>query len=559
MNIKDITLKKGMLKDDVNELISEWLLLEDSVFMGSTYKHDWVCKCGEIIKNRQWQTIKRYDSINCGCAEYEKQEKKYKYEVEKDGDYEYIRSFRKGSDLPSGKNTGNDIYIQIKHKFCERIYETQVGGFINGGHRCNKCCGSYENSFAYHIEVELGEPLEKYWDFEKNTVNPYHITKRNSKKVWIKCQNEEVNELNGLMKKDYHGSTMISCNSFYLGARCRYCKGKEVHKYDSAGYINPHLSKKIVYDSNNNIVDIYKIRLGSSKKYYFKCDECGNISSKPKEVRKMNEKFSCEYCSDGFSIPEKFMGNILKQLNISYIKELSSANVSWINKNVRYDFYIPKLDMIIEVHGKQHYEGDKNWGVSSKDIVINDKNKHALAINNVRSYIQIDCRYSNLKYMRKNVVSQLGNIMNLEKIDWDDAYKKSLRSTIVEVCDIYNKGIKSPKRISQKLNISTSTVTNFLKKGKEIGICDYSKEDVREYTSKHFGTPNKLKGLIRLKNKEEIPFEGLDSLLDILGVSSYIYYKIKENNNTINIYEFKKSKIPNCFDEAEILTEGEIA
>ena len=48
--------------------------------------------------------------------------------------------------------------------------------------KCNYCCNSYENSFAYYIQVELGESLNKYWNWEKNTVNPYLINKNINKK-----------------------------------------------------------------------------------------------------------------------------------------------------------------------------------------------------------------------------------------------------------------------------------------------------------------------------------------------------------------------------------------
>ena len=51
----------------------------------------------------------------------------------------------------------------------------------------------YEESFAYHIEVELGLDINKIWNFEKNIVNPYEIFKGCGKKVWLYC-----------LEKDYH-------------------------------------------------------------------------------------------------------------------------------------------------------------------------------------------------------------------------------------------------------------------------------------------------------------------------------------------------------------------
>ena len=38
MDIKDAKIKKGMTRHEVNELISEWILLEDSIYQGNKYK-----------------------------------------------------------------------------------------------------------------------------------------------------------------------------------------------------------------------------------------------------------------------------------------------------------------------------------------------------------------------------------------------------------------------------------------------------------------------------------------------------------------------------------------
>lgn len=37
--------------------------------------------------------------------------------------------------------------------------------------------------------------LDKYWDWDKNELNPYEISYGSHKRVWIKCRN-----------KDYHNS-----------------------------------------------------------------------------------------------------------------------------------------------------------------------------------------------------------------------------------------------------------------------------------------------------------------------------------------------------------------
>lgn len=269
MDIKGVKLRKGMTKEEVNELIGKWLTLEDEVYLGDKYKHSWRCECGDVF-SRVWSDIKQRNMINCGCTKYKRQEERYKYEVEKDGEYEYIRSYRKGDILPNGRIVNNKTYIQVKHKYCGGVYEVRTDCFIDLNHRCTTCCGSYEKSFAYHIEVELGESLEKYWDFEKNTVDPYHISKNSNKKVWINCT-----------ETDYHGSYNIRADRFIVAKiknnqGCPYCHNKKVHPKDSfAQYHIDHTDKDFLtkYWSNKNTVNPWSISPVCTTKVWIKCQE----------------------------------------------------------------------------------------------------------------------------------------------------------------------------------------------------------------------------------------------------------------------------------------------
>ena len=103
----------------------------------------------------------------------------------------------------------------------------------------------YEDSFAYHIEVELGLNLDDIWNWEKNNengINPYEITKQNNKKVWLYCQ-----------EKDYHndyGGYEIRCSHFYRGHRCGYCSSKKIHPKDSLAYNYHNIAKMIAIEEN---------------------------------------------------------------------------------------------------------------------------------------------------------------------------------------------------------------------------------------------------------------------------------------------------------------------
>ena len=382
MDIKDIKLTLGANKDVVNALISEYLDFEDDKYINANYRHNWKCKCGKTFK-RTWTVIKNGRIVDCGCIKYNKVEDRYKYEVEKTGEYEYIRSFRRGDILPNGRVV-KAPYLQIKHKNCNSIYEIAANNFININQRCRKCCGGYENSFAHHIEVELGELLGKYWDFEKNTVNPYHISKYSQKKVWIKCINEEVNHVNNLRKKDYHESYLITCAHFSSGKRCSYCKNQyKVHPYDSFGYYH---FDKVMYWHPDNKTSPFKVAKSSGVKYKFICYECGETWHMG-----LNDIARGRWCPEcHISKGEKHVKKWLDKNNISYINDSEYFDdLRGIRGGfLRPDFILEDKKIWIEYDGEFHYKNFYKDGIYETQI-YHDKLKNEYAKKNGWKMIRI--------------------------------------------------------------------------------------------------------------------------------------------------------------------------
>ena len=154
--------------------------------------------------------------------------------------------------------------------------------FEDGGTIYNNCYGNfrtgnikhpirYEESFAYHIEVELGKNLDDIWNWEKNNengINPYEIYKCSGKKVWLYCQ-----------EKDYHndnGGYEISCARFSSKGRCPYCYNRKVHSKDSFAqwgidtFGEDFLER---YWSSYNTLDPWEIAPQSLKKVWLYCQE----------------------------------------------------------------------------------------------------------------------------------------------------------------------------------------------------------------------------------------------------------------------------------------------
>ena len=190
--------------------------------------------------------------------------------IERGDGYEYIGSYNCGEVTIDGKNKKrNKSYIRIKCPYCSKEYDIDVYSFVKGNKsKCNYCCNFYEKSFAYHIQQELQESLNKYWDWEKNTVNPYLINKNYKKKVVIKCD-----------KKDYHndfGGYEVKPIDFIKGGRCPYCHNFKVHPKDSFAQwgidtFGEDFLKR--YWSPKNTINPWEIKPGSDKKVWLLCQE----------------------------------------------------------------------------------------------------------------------------------------------------------------------------------------------------------------------------------------------------------------------------------------------
>lgn len=218
------------------------------------------------------------------------------------------------------------------------------------------------------------------------------------------------------------------------------------------------------------------------KKYICKCLEC-HTKKTVTESYLLYKGFTCDYCSDKISYPEKIMLLVLKELNIEYEYQKRfdwSKKVDFLcDKNPTdkiYDFYISSLDMIIEVNGELHYQEGK-WSSSRplSYITKNDILKEELAIRNgIKQYIIINCEISDFEYIKENIIkSKLAETFDFNHINWDKI-NKSCYNSIMKMCsDLWNEGIKSSKEISKIMGLSKATIITYLKKMSAIELCDY--------------------------------------------------------------------------------------
>lgn len=107
---------------------------------------------------------------------------------------------------------------------------------------CKKC-----NSFAQFAIDKFGEDvLDIYWDYDKNTVNPWEIPHSATNDIWIKC----INSVN-------HGSYKTKTYSFLKGIGCPMCADEQqVSRLQEkvSNYISNDLNLIIAHERGCSIV-----------------------------------------------------------------------------------------------------------------------------------------------------------------------------------------------------------------------------------------------------------------------------------------------------------------
>lgn len=221
--------------------------------------------------------------------------------------------------------------------------------------------------------------------------------------------------------------------------------------------------------------DAYKYVSQSNIWTIMRCPTCGF----EKEMRISTlyaNGFACNKCYDGFSYPNKFIINLLDQLNVDYKNEYSPK---WIGRKA-YDIFIPSFNLIIEMDGGfGHGNRDTNYMTKEESKNLDEwkdeqAKKHGLEV------VRIDCDYGDIltrfEFIKHNILkSKLSNIFDFQYISWLECNEYASKNIIKEVCLYYelNKDDIFMNDIYKKFKISNNALVRYLKIGTKVGWCEY--------------------------------------------------------------------------------------
>ena len=223
----------------------------------------------------------------------------------------------------------------------------------------------------------------------------------------------------------------------------------------------------------------------------FKCPNCGYlINKKISYVTRYNE-LSCPICGDGYSYPNKFIYNCLLQVENIFDFLQREYHPKWCTFLHKGQRKTGKYDIYFSLNGKSYIcemdggigHGNREMGMTKEDALFIDGEKDRLAKEHNVNIIRIDCNYTGsdrYDFIKNNIInSALSNVIDFSKIDFLKANTEAQSSLLIKACKFWNQGYTSGE-IATLINVSNSTVSNYLKLGSKYGICnDYSLDKSR--------------------------------------------------------------------------------
>lgn len=355
----------------------------------------------------------------------------------------------------------------------------------------NGCCNAGKLLYLISDNVLLGDTGHNaliYFNYEigthiKNEKNDYYITG-----VFIKKDKSANRKYYNIHCNKCGWDGYISELSIDKNCSCQCCsKEIVVTGINDIATTDPWVLKYFLNKS-----DAYKYHNSSNSRVDLICPICGQVYRNVVLRHFFSNVYhlNCPCTKSYASYPERFVFNILKSLNIdNIITQASKKEIEWAG-NFRYDFYIPKVNGIIETHGIQHYQDSftKVGGRTCVQEQKNDQEKERLAKENgISNYIVIDCRKSDKNWIKMSIMnSQLPKLLSFseEDIDWEKCDKNSRSEILIDVCKTYNNDFSATKKsLAQQFGVTSDTIRRYLIQGRKLSICDFDAYSIREKLS----------------------------------------------------------------------------
>ena len=192
--------------------------------------------------------------------------------------------------------------------------------------------------------------LLKEWDFEKNTISPFEISKGSHKRVWwrILYKNPETNTLIPL-------SWEATVKGRVKGNGCPFLAGNGsiLMGFNDLSTTHPDIAKEWLFSKNIGALP-NNVAAGSHKKVWWKCSICGKEWQST--IKDRTSGTGCPFCTkfSRTSFPEQAIYYYVKKC---YPDAMSAFKEIFENK-MEIDIFIPSIKVGIEYDGEYWHSTD---------------------------------------------------------------------------------------------------------------------------------------------------------------------------------------------------------
>jgi very-short-patch-repair endonuclease len=291
-------------------------------------------------------------------------------------DFQRILNEKHEQDLTVlGEYKDNETNIEIKHEKCGHTWSPKPMTLTrnNKPTGCPNCANNvFERKTTKKFKKEVYELVEG----EYTVLGEYKNNHTNILMRHEKCGHEwEANP-----------------NSFLLGSRCPECQ------HPSRRKTNKEFKKEVknLHDGSYRSVSKYN---GCNKKVKIKHLTCGTIW-KIKPTNLLSNKNTCPKCieKEKDSKAVKKIKDFFNRNNIKFKTERKFSDCRY-KRQLRFDFYLPNYNLLLEYDGRQHFKAWYNDDERLKDTRNRDIIKNKWSEENNISLLRIN--YKNKRRLTK--------------------------------------------------------------------------------------------------------------------------------------------------------------
>lgn len=273
------------------------------------------------------------------------------------------------------------------------------------------------NKSPITMKCECGEVFTSFWNRMSNThkcrCNKCGETERTKRRYNITDIKTELKDYGYcLISEDFNNIHSIEISDKY-----GYLYHSDLHRIRAKSFpmkfavSNPHLLDNLKnYIKLLNIdVEILSLNIkGNNEKQCsldLKCS-CGEVFTAGLDSFLWQNQYRCSKCSHSKSLLELSVEDYLRKEDIVYIPQYTFKDCK-NKRRLRYDFYLPRYNTVIEVQGQQHYYEQSNFNMSLQEQMKRDEYKKQYCDEHNINYVAIPFWYIYNSNMYREIINKI--------------------------------------------------------------------------------------------------------------------------------------------------------